>query len=101
MVSDIVLLKELPDFIKNSISAYVGCLSGALLKNDYINIIKEVGFNEVEITKETLFPIDYMLNDSTKQAIIKDSKIPPEKVKETANSVISVSVYGVKSAETT
>lgn len=101
MVSDIVLLKELPDFIKNSISAYVGCLSGALLKNDYINIIKEVGFNEVEITKETLFPIDCMLNDSTIQAIIKDSKIPHEKVKETANSVISVSVYGVKPAETT
>lgn len=101
MVSDIVLLKELPDFIKNSISAYVGCLSGALLKKDYINIIKEVGFNEVEITKETLFPVDCMLNDSTIQAIIKDSKIPHEKVKETANSVISVSVYGVKPAETT
>ncbi|NIX57463.1 MAG: methyltransferase domain-containing protein, partial [candidate division Zixibacteria bacterium] len=26
MISDIVLLKELPDFIKDSIEAYIGCL---------------------------------------------------------------------------
>ena len=32
MISDIVLLKELPDVLRNSIEAYVGCLSGAYLK---------------------------------------------------------------------
>ena len=35
-VSDIVLLKTLPDFIKNSVEAYVGCISGAILKNNYL-----------------------------------------------------------------
>ena len=33
MVSDIVLTKELPEAIKNSITAYVGCVSGAMLKS--------------------------------------------------------------------
>ena len=33
MVSDIVVLKELPDFIKESIDAYIGCVAGALHKN--------------------------------------------------------------------
>ena len=28
-VSDMVLLKELPDVVKQSVAAYVGCLSGA------------------------------------------------------------------------
>ncbi|GAH03871.1 unnamed protein product, partial [marine sediment metagenome] len=44
MVSDIVLTKELPDFIKNNVSAYVGCISGAIVKYDYLNAIKKAGF---------------------------------------------------------
>ena len=40
MISDIVLLKELPDFIKNSVEAYAGCISGAILKDEYIKIIR-------------------------------------------------------------
>jgi SAM-dependent methyltransferase len=36
IVSDIVLLKELPDVIKRSIEAYIGCLSGAMMKNKYL-----------------------------------------------------------------
>src|SRR4030043_1269161 len=32
MISDIVLTKELPDAIKNSIEAYIGCLSGAIMR---------------------------------------------------------------------
>lgn len=99
MVSDIVLLKKLPDSVKNSVKAYVGCLSGALMKHEYINIIKEAGFDRVKIIEETLFPVDCMLNDPTVQLFVKDSKIPSEEMKETANSVLSVSVHGVKLAE--
>lgn len=52
IISDIVLSKELPDSIKKSITAYTGCISGALLKNDYIKIIKRAGFKDVEIISE-------------------------------------------------
>ncbi|GAI47132.1 unnamed protein product, partial [marine sediment metagenome] len=51
MVSDIVLLRELPDFIKNNYDAYVNCVAGAVLKNQYIESIKEAGFHEVNIVK--------------------------------------------------
>ncbi len=34
MVSDIVLLKNLPEFVKNSIDAYVGCVAGAVSKDN-------------------------------------------------------------------
>ena len=96
MVSDIVLLKELPDFIKDSIEAYIGCLSGAILKDEYIEAIREAGFQEVKIAEETSFPIECMANDPTAKAVIKNLTIPPEKVKEVANSVISIKIYGVK-----
>jgi len=96
MISDIVLLKKLPDFIENSIEAYIGCLSGAILRDEYIEVIKEAGFHEVEIIEETSFPIEFMANDPTAKAIIGNLKIQPEKIKEIACSVISIKVYGVK-----
>jgi len=96
MVSDMVLLKELPDFIKNSIEAYIGCLSGAIMRDEYIGAIKTAGFQEVRIVDETSFPIECMANDPTAKRIIENSKIPLEKVKEVASSVISMKVYGVK-----
>jgi SAM-dependent methyltransferase len=96
MISDMVLLKELPDFLKNSIEAYVGCLSGALLKDEYIRTIKAAGFQDVRIIDETSFPMEFIANDPTAKEVIENSKIPPEKVREVASSIMSIKVYGIK-----
>ena len=96
MISDMVLLKELPDFIKNSIEAYIGCLSGAIKRDEYIEAIRGAGFQEVSIIDETSFPIECMANDPTAKTIIKNLKIPPEEIKEVAGSVTSIKVYGIK-----
>jgi arsenite methyltransferase len=96
MVSDIVLLKELPEALKNSVQAYVGCLAGAMMKDDYIKSIKAAGFRKVKIVEETSFPIDYMANDPTAVAILKDSNLSLDKVKEALGSVLSIKVSGVK-----
>ena len=96
MISDIVLLEELPDFIKSSIAAYVGCVSGAIKKDKYIEAIKEAGFQKIEIVSESVFPIECMANDPTVQAIISEMNIQIETVKSIANSVISIKVQGIK-----
>jgi len=96
MVSDIVLLKELPDVIKNSVEAYIGCLSGAMMRDEYLRAIEAAGFHDVRIVDETSFPIECMANDPTAKAVIENLKIPPQKVEEVASSVISIKVYGVK-----
>ena len=96
MVSDIVLLKELPEFIKNSIEAYIGCLSGAIMKDEFIEAIKAAGFQEVSILDETSFPIECMANDPTAKALIENLKIPPETLEKVASLVISINAYGVK-----
>ncbi|MGD8501190.1 MAG: arsenite methyltransferase [Phycisphaerales bacterium] len=96
MVSDIVLLKELPDFIRDSIAAYVGCISGALLKAEYLDMITGAGFQQVQVLDEAIFPIDCMANDPTAQAVIKKLNLPEEEIEDTANSVASIKVRGIK-----
>ena len=50
-ISDIVLLEELSEEQKDDEDLLVGCVSGAALKEDYLKLIKEQGF-EVEVLKE-------------------------------------------------
>ena len=96
MISDVVLLKELPAFIKNSIEAYIGCISGAIMRDEYISAIEAAGFHKVSIIDEMPFPIDCMTNDPTAKALIETLNIPLEEVREVATSVISIKVDGVK-----
>lgn len=44
-VSDIVLLEELTQEQRNDEKLIAGCVGGALLKDDYLQIIKNAGFN--------------------------------------------------------
>jgi len=96
MVSDIVLLKELPEFIKNSIDAYIGCLSGAVMKAEYIKTIQEAGFQDVEILDESYFPLECMANDQTAKALINEENIPLEELEELGTTVVSIKVTGKK-----
>ena len=96
MVSDIVLLKELPDFVRESVAAYIGCVSGAMMKDDYLEAMREAGFNQVKIIDETSFPIDCMASDPTAQVIIKEMNLPADKIEEVASSVASIKVQGIK-----
>ena len=96
MVSDIVLLKELPDFIKQSVEAYNSCISGAVMKDEYINLIQMAGFQEVNIIDETAFPADCVTNDPTVKRIIDELKIPLETVEDAINSAISIKINGIK-----
>ncbi len=96
MVSDIVLLKELPDFIKDSIEAYIGCISGAIMKDEYLKAIEEAGFHEVKIIGEANFPIDCIVNDPTAKAIIDKLNLSTGIIENFASAVISIKVQAIK-----
>jgi SAM-dependent methyltransferase len=49
-VSDIVTDGPLPEAIKQSLSAWAGCVAGAVEAKDYIGMMKSVGFTDVSIT---------------------------------------------------
>ena len=96
MVSDIVLLKKLPEAIRKNVQAYVGCLSGAEMKNKYLQMIEDAGFQQVTVKEENLTQAEDMANDPTAQAIAKTEKIQPKEIEKVANSVASVKVSAVK-----
>ncbi|MGE5174976.1 MAG: arsenite methyltransferase [Hyphomicrobiales bacterium] len=52
VVSDLMLTRPLPDAVRNSISAYVGCVAGAPLKEDYLRLMREAGFEDVTVVEE-------------------------------------------------
>lgn len=96
LVSDIVLLEDLPDEIKNSVEAYIGCLSGAIKKNEYMTAITNAGFRDVRIMNENRYPVELMANDPTAKAIISNLNIPESALEDIARSIASIQVQGMK-----
>ncbi|RZN38418.1 MAG: methyltransferase domain-containing protein [Methanophagales archaeon ANME-1-THS] len=96
MVSDIVLVKELPGVIKNSIDAYIGCLAGAIMKDEYIETIRAAGFHDIRILDEAQFPSACIANDPTAQVLIERMKLPQDKLAEIGTSVLSIKVSAKK-----
>jgi SAM-dependent methyltransferase len=85
MVSDIVLLKELPESIKNSAAAYAGCVAGAMMREEYLEAVRQAGFQEVKVIDETSFGTD-CCSDQTAGAVIDELNL----------SIASIKVQGMK-----
>ena len=96
MVSDLVLLAELPKVVQDSVAAYVGCLAGASMKADYLKAIELAGFKDVQVKSEDPFPVELMQNDPTAQAIVKDLKVPRAEVGRIAGTIVSLKVSARK-----
>ncbi|MCJ7473040.1 MAG: arsenite methyltransferase [Actinobacteria bacterium] len=96
MVSDIVLTRELPDIIRKNVSAYVGCISGAIIKEDYLNAVSKAGFTDVKILDETNFPINYIVSDNSAVIIKNDLDLDKDEIKDLEESVLSIKVSAFK-----
>jgi arsenite methyltransferase len=63
-VSDIVASTPLPDGIRKAAALYVGCVAGAESEAHYLDIIKDVGFRDVQIVKSRRIDLpDNMMAD--------------------------------------
>lgn len=49
-ISDIALKQPLPPEVKQSVEAYVGCISGAILIDEYRSLLVQAGFTSVVVT---------------------------------------------------
>ncbi len=49
-ISDLALRRQLPAKIRENVEAYVGCIAGAVLIDEYKRIVKETGFNDIKFT---------------------------------------------------
>ncbi|HEY5765509.1 MAG TPA: arsenite methyltransferase [Candidatus Deferrimicrobiaceae bacterium] len=96
MISDLVLEKHLPESIRESVSAYVGCVAGALPKEEYLEAIRSAGFRDVGIAGESAFPVSCFATDPLVQRVIEEASLPPGAIGELEGSVASIKVYGRK-----
>lgn len=90
-ISDVVLEGELPSDLQNAAEMYAGCVSGAIQKNDYLQIIKDAGFDKVEIKKEKVITVP----DEILVKYISQEEI--NTLKEKGIGIFSVTVVGTKS----
>lgn len=95
IISDIVLLKELPASLKNSEEAYISCVAGAVLKEEYMGLIEKAGFINIDILGENSFPPELVISESPAQAPTEDSDVLLEKA-EIFQSMVSIKVRGEK-----
>jgi ubiquinone/menaquinone biosynthesis C-methylase UbiE len=72
-ISDIVLVGDLPDALKNQAELYAGCVSGAIQMEDYLQLIAENGFVNITVQKKkTIVLPDDVLSAYLNEAQIQD-----------------------------
>jgi len=99
MVSDIVLLRDLPEVIKESVAAYVGCIAGAVVKQDYLDAMRGAGFQEIQVIGEDVFSLEWAEGDPAVGALIERLHLSREELKDLMNCVVSIKVSAVKRTE--
>lgn len=89
-IADIVLEGSLPSRWKEVAELYAGCVSGAVQKEEYLNMIKEAGFTNITLQKEKaiIIPDDILSNYLSEEEI----KI----YKEGNTKITSITVYAEK-----
>ena len=51
-ISDVVLLGQLPDELVQSAEMYAGCVAGAMQMEEYLDIIRQTGFENISVQKQ-------------------------------------------------
>jgi arsenite methyltransferase len=96
MISDMVLLKEIPKQIKKNVLAYIGCISGAEMKSTYIQMIERAGFNEIRLVEETTLRPEQILSDATASSIMDELNLNRQQAEEIIGSVASLKISATK-----
>ena len=97
MVSDIVLLKELPDAIRNNAQAYASCIGGAIMKDQYLGAIESAGFKDIEIIEQTNFSTtELLLSDDTIRKALGDQIETVKKLDQLDIDSTSIKVKALK-----
>jgi arsenite methyltransferase len=87
LVSDLALLAPLPDRVRQSVEAYVGCVAGASLKEEYLAHVRRAGFADIAIVREGRYGVEVAAPGAS-----------ADEMAEAMRSVVSVAVRARKPA---
>lgn len=89
-VSDVVLKGELPENFLQAAEMYAGCVSGAIQMNDYLEIMKNCGLENILVQKDKIIsiPDEILLNYLNPDEL--------ESFKASGTGIFSITVYAEK-----
>jgi arsenite methyltransferase len=92
-ISDVVLVGELPDALRKDAEMYAGCVSGAIQRSEYMEMISANGFQNITVQKEKaiVIPDDILKNYLSAEEI--------NSFKTGSTGIFSVTVYAEKAKE--
>jgi len=96
MISDVVLERPLPREVLDSIDAWVGCVGGASLREEYLETIRKAGFREVRVTRESCFGELIPADDPRVREVIQRLGLSEEDVGAYRRAITSLHVYALK-----
>jgi len=106
-VSDIVVDGDLPDFIRNKLDAWAGCIAGALDERVYLDKIRAAGFERVEVLSRDHSEVDEGTEWDEVELVVtgEDTQAAKDKLveaglspRELASKVMSIKVRAHKAA---
>lgn len=91
-ISDIVLVGDLPNALREDAEMYAGCVAGAIQKDEYLGHIKDLGFEDIRIQKEKTIelPDDILANYLSEEEI--------DEFKDGNTGIYSITVFAQKPA---
>ncbi len=97
-VSDIVLGKELPDYVQKSLAGHIACVSGAEKIEDYLQYVEDAGFSDIKVEAKSEFPLELMLGIPEVASIAEtmNFNLDSEEAKDIASRVTSISITATK-----
>ena len=90
-ISDIVLVGELPEALRNAAEMYAGCVSGAIQQDEYLDIIRQAGFENLKVQKQK--PI--LIPDEILREYLTENELQAFVASKTG--IISITAYAEKS----
>ena len=92
-ISDIVLVGDLPNALRQDAEMYAGCVAGAIQKDEYLQKIEDQGFSNITLQKEKVIS----LPDDILMKYLNSEEL--ESIKSRDTGIFSVTVYAEKPGE--
>jgi len=89
-ISDVVINGDLPENLKKDAEMYAGCVSGAIEKSEYLQLIEQNGFTDIQIQKEkeVKIPDEILLKYISEQELVS--------FKNSKTGIFSITVFAEK-----
>lgn len=97
-VSDIVTTAPLPDAARSSVGAYVACLGGAMVLDEYLAAARDAGFEDVRVVSESAYATCEDEAEELLAAFDTDAGVTHDEAVAAAQLFRSVTVHAVRPA---